>query len=623
MSDTNVIEYTETDSPSPTSIAAVPVRQQYQKMSRQQATSALETRLLQLIDEHGGRIATSLVPDMYPQRQFQLDLANLGPGKNLKNVTGMIPTIQRVQLPKNEGSKTNLKWYLTRNSRGKSPPIATHSAQIISNGTGTSGSHAKSNSTAVATRTNAGVVSPLKDVVLIESMAQLKALAETNPIFHDEWKSAATAAPTPWDNDNDYTDDVIVAIDFEGSLCGSTGISSNVDPDSSTDSLYLIQLATATTIYVLDCLALGELFVGRVLTPLLQNKHIVKLVHQGHDLGSVLSSCGGVASSYAGWLDTELAVEALAIDRQSSSPQLCTDLDDVSHCLMASRGHAHSNSSNAPWRNSNSSNTRAGTARGRGHGALCAQRPLSKDALSAAVQRVRLLRGVLWEQLYATLHDDLDLWTAVQSASDARVQYAATAAASPRTIAESKRQICFDVARSYTVASLELLQQVRPHDILHSEPLVVSNETGTLLAMLPDDLAQDLESVTEHLSDIVLDKGRAPHAWVGGERHWLGGPGRLVDATEIGDIVFALGGFGTDNRAGLAKQLHRISAVRNRETEIIGLTMRVGRHVSGNATMIADLLFAESPESILFLGEPGSGTWSASQKNGQQSIVYR
>lgn len=87
----------------------------------------------------------------------------------------------------------------------------------------------------------------------------------------------------------------------------------------------------------------------------------------------------------------------------------------------------------------------------------------------------------------------------------------------------------------------------------------------------------------------------------------MGENGRLVDSDEIKGIIDQLGGFGTDNRAGLERQLHRISAVRNREDTIIGLTMRVGRHVSGNATMISDLLFAHSQSSILFLGEPGSG----------------
>jgi len=170
-----------------------------------------------------------------------------------------------------------------------------------------------------------------------------------------------------------------------------------------------------------------------------------------------------------------------------------------------------------------------------------------------------------------------------------------------------KRSVCFDVANSYALASFELLNEVRPDDMLVPAPLDVSNETATLLAMLPVDLSQDLDQITLSLSDIVLDKGRTPHAWVGGKRILLGGGGRLVDSSEIDSIVDQLGGFGSDNRAGLERQLHRISAFRNRESEIIGLTMRVGRHISGNSHIISDLLFADTTASILFLGEPGSG----------------
>lgn len=81
---------------------------------------------------------------------------------------------------------------------------------------------------------------------------------------------------------------------------------------------------------------------------------------------------------------------------------------------------------------------------------------------------------------------------------------------------------------------------------------------------------------------------------------------------EINYIVDQLGGFGSDNRAGLERQLHRISAIRNREKEIIGLTMRVGRHVEGNVYMIADLLHRYPTKSILFLGEPGCGEFNFS-----------
>jgi stage III sporulation protein SpoIIIAA len=75
---------------------------------------------------------------------------------------------------------------------------------------------------------------------------------------------------------------------------------------------------------------------------------------------------------------------------------------------------------------------------------------------------------------------------------------------------------------------------------------------------------------------------------------------------DVNAVLEELGGFGSDNRAGLEQQLHRISGMRNRYGDVIGLTMRVGRHVSGNADMISDLLFGDD-RSILFLGEPGSG----------------
>jgi stage III sporulation protein SpoIIIAA len=91
-----------------------------------------------------------------------------------------------------------------------------------------------------------------------------------------------------------------------------------------------------------------------------------------------------------------------------------------------------------------------------------------------------------------------------------------------------------------------------------------------------------------------------------GKRIFLGADSRLVAAHDLDLIVSRVGGFGSDNRAGLHEQLHRRSAIRNRADAIIGLTMRVGRHVNGNASMIADLLFHDDA-SILFLGEPGSG----------------
>lgn len=66
-----------------------------------------------------------------------------------------------------------------------------------------------------------------------------------------------------------------------------------------------------------------------------------------------------------------------------------------------------------------------------------------------------------------------------------------------------------------------------------------------------------------------------------------------------------MGDFAVDNRAGISRTLHRISAIRNRKGAIIGLTCRVGRAVSGSANLLQDLV--QDGASLLFIGPPGVG----------------
>ena len=70
-----------------------------------------------------------------------------------------------------------------------------------------------------------------------------------------------------------------------------------------------------------------------------------------------------------------------------------------------------------------------------------------------------------------------------------------------------------------------------------------------------------------------------------------------------------VGEFGGDNRAGINRCLHRISCIRNRDGQIVGLTCRVGRSVAGSASMAADVVL--SGRSILLLGRPGVGKTTA------------
>ena len=107
----------------------------------------------------------------------------------------------------------------------------------------------------------------------------------------------------------------------------------------------------------------------------------------------------------------------------------------------------------------------------------------------------------------------------------------------------------------------------------------------------------------EELLEVVLDLGRLPEA------RFVGGDAPLseqeVDAEDLQGVIDRLGEFGDDNRAGIERTLHRISAIRNRRGRIIGLTCRVGRAVFGTIKMIEDLAF--SGKNILLLGRPGVG----------------
>jgi len=107
----------------------------------------------------------------------------------------------------------------------------------------------------------------------------------------------------------------------------------------------------------------------------------------------------------------------------------------------------------------------------------------------------------------------------------------------------------------------------------------------------------------ENLIEVVLDYGRPAEA-----RY----RDRVVRMQELpvtfDDIEFVdrlTGEFGTDNRAGIERTLHRISAIRNRHGRVIGLTCRVGRALEGTIDMIDDIV--RSGQSILLLGKPGVG----------------
>jgi len=133
----------------------------------------------------------------------------------------------------------------------------------------------------------------------------------------------------------------------------------------------------------------------------------------------------------------------------------------------------------------------------------------------------------------------------------------------------------------------------------------ITDNLDLLLNVLPGHLREDLTTQPdlEALLEIVLDLGRRPEARFPGRVVYLNDG--YVGPDEIRFVTTRVGAFGKDNRAGIERTLHRISAIRNRQGEIIGLTCRVGRAVFGTVDIVRDVI--ESGQSILLLGRPGVG----------------
>jgi len=131
------------------------------------------------------------------------------------------------------------------------------------------------------------------------------------------------------------------------------------------------------------------------------------------------------------------------------------------------------------------------------------------------------------------------------------------------------------------------------------------DDLGALLGALPDEIVAAIHALPDQESviEVVLDLGRRPEARFPDSEVTL--LDREITEADISNVVDHIGTFGDDNRAGIERTLHRISAIRNRNGKIVGLTCRIGRAVYGTIEIIAD--FVESGKSILIMGRPGIG----------------
>jgi stage III sporulation protein SpoIIIAA len=134
---------------------------------------------------------------------------------------------------------------------------------------------------------------------------------------------------------------------------------------------------------------------------------------------------------------------------------------------------------------------------------------------------------------------------------------------------------------------------------------VATDDLDVLLAALPPEIVDAIHALPdrEGLIEVVMDLGRRPEArYPDSESELLE---REIVEADLAYVVEHIGTFGDDNRAGIERTLHRISAIRNRSGKIVGLTCRIGRAVYGTIEIIAD--FVETGKSLLIMGRPGIG----------------
>ena len=133
----------------------------------------------------------------------------------------------------------------------------------------------------------------------------------------------------------------------------------------------------------------------------------------------------------------------------------------------------------------------------------------------------------------------------------------------------------------------------------------ITDDLELLLRVMPPHIRDALhrQADLKNLIEVVMDLGRPPEGRFPSRAINVGDSS--ITREDLDYVVHRVGAFTLDNRAGIERTLHRISAIRNRRDGVVGLTCRVGRAVFGTVDILRDVV--ESGKSSLLLGRPGVG----------------
>lgn len=175
----------------------------------------------------------------------------------------------------------------------------------------------------------------------------------------------------------------------------------------------------------------------------------------------------------------------------------------------------------------------------------------------------------------------------------------------------TRRQICFDKTNNYRLSSVEIFRVLSERKAYFGDPTFIVNNIDDVVDLLPHDMGETLrynEYLSLNVSDIALDLGRKPVCMLPNEKRDL--CERDVTSDDIEHIVSKLeSGFGCDGRAAMRNSLNRVSAIRGKDGEMLGVTFRMGRTIHNRCDMLLDFLLGTN-KSVLILGRPASGKTS-------------